>query len=103
MCAKNTLAGRQTRTKPISIFEYLGEDKQDHRYFPDFVIVKKTGEFYIVEVKSKDERGDETVEAKKKAVEKLQNLQADKVKYNIIYTKTNTIGVEDIDINTIVD
>ena len=49
-------------------FEYMGQDKQYHRYFPDFVVKKKTGEFYIVEVKSESEREDETVEAKKKAI-----------------------------------
>ena len=27
-------------------FESMGEGKRDHRYFPDFVIVKKTDEFY---------------------------------------------------------
>ena len=28
-------------------FEYFGEDKRYHPYFPDFVIVKRMGEFYI--------------------------------------------------------
>ena len=37
-------------------FEYMGQDKRYHRYFPDFVLVKKTGEFYIVEVKGENER-----------------------------------------------
>lgn len=72
-------------------FEYLGEDNRYHRYFPDFVIVKKTGEFYIVEVKSEKERGDETVEAKRKAVEQLQKLQPDKFRYKIFYTAADTI------------
>ena len=47
-------------------FEYMGEDRRCHRYFPDFVIVKKTGEFYIVEVKSESERGDQTVKKRKR-------------------------------------
>ena len=55
-------------------FEYMGEDKRYHHYFPDFVIVKKTGEFYITEVRSEDEHDNETVEAKKKAVEKVQKV-----------------------------
>ena len=73
-------------------FEYLGEDKRYHRYFPDFVLVKKTGEFYIIEVKSESERGDRTVETKRKAVEKLQSMQPDKFKYHIIYSSASTIG-----------
>ena len=58
-------------------FEYMGEDRRYHRYFPDFVIVKKTGDFYIVEAKSESERGDQTVEKKKKVVERLQKMQSD--------------------------
>ncbi len=69
-------------------FEYLGEDRRYHRYFPDFVIAKKTGEFYIIEIKAERERGDKTVEAKAKAVERLRNLQPDKFKYQVVYTST---------------
>ena len=78
-------------------FEYMGEDKRYHRYFPDFVIVKNTGEFYIVEVKSEHERGDRTVEAKRKAVERLQNMQPDKFKYNVVYTSASTLDAESTD------
>ena len=67
-------------------FEYMGQDKRNHRYFPDFALVKKTGEFYFVEVKAENESGDKTVEAKQKAVERLQNLQPDKFKYHVVYT-----------------
>lgn len=41
----------------------MGEGKRDHRYFPNFVIVKKTGEFYIIEVKTENERSDKIVKA----------------------------------------
>ncbi len=77
-------------------FEYLGEDKRYHRYFPDFVLVKKSGEFYIIEVKAENERGDKTVEAKKKAVERLQKMQPDKFRYNIVYTSSTTISHTDM-------
>ncbi len=77
-------------------FEYMGEDNRYHRYFPDFVIVKKTGEFYIVEVKSESERGDKTVEAKRKAVERLQKMQPNKFRYNVVYTSTTAINAEKI-------
>ena len=73
-------------------FEYMGEDKRYHRYFPDFVIVKKTGEFYIVEVKAEREHGDKTVEAKRKAVERLQRMQPDKFRYHIVYASATSIS-----------
>lgn len=77
-------------------FEYLGEDKRYHRYFPDFVLVKKTGEFYIVEVKDEGARGDKTVQAKKKAVAKLQSLQPDKFRYQVVYASASSIDAADI-------
>ncbi len=77
-------------------FEYLGEDKRYHRYFPDFVIVKKTGEFYIVEVKAERDLRDKTVEAKKKAVERLQKMQPDKFKYSVVYASTTSINTTEI-------
>ena len=52
------------------------------------MIAKKTGEFYIIEIKAERERGDKTVEAKAKAVERLRNLQPDKFKYQVVYTST---------------
>ena len=81
-------------------FEYMGEDNRYNRYFPDFVLVKKTGEFYIVELKAEIERGDKMMEAKQKAVERLQNLQPDKFKYNVIYTSATTISPEKLKIVT---
>ena len=68
-------------------FEYKGTDSNYHRYFPDFVIVKNTGEFYIVEIKSENERGDPNVIAKRKAVKRLAQLQPDAhFEYKVIYT-----------------
>lgn len=74
-------------------FEYKGTDGNYHRYFPDFVIVKKTGEFFIVEIKAENERTDETVQAKIKAVERLEKSQSGgtstpQFKYHVIYTAT---------------
>lgn len=66
-------------------FEYKGEDGRFHRYYPDFVIVKKSGEFLIVEVKAADKQGDPEVQAKAKAVEHLANIPANKFKYHILY------------------
>ncbi len=83
-------------------FEYKGVDGNYHRYFPDFVIVKKTGEFYIVEIKSEGERTDPTVEAKRKAVEHLKQLQPDaRFDYNVIYS-TDAPLQENADLNAVV-
>lgn len=77
-------------------FEYLGEDGRYHRYFPDFVIAKKTGEFYIVEIKAQKDRGNNIVEAKAKAVEQLQKVQEHKFKYKIVYTSVTPISLRNI-------
>ena len=79
--------GGLTNTKKTDFhFEYKGEDGNYHHYYPDFVIVKNTGEFYIVEIKSENERGNLKVETKAKAVESLKGLQPEShFEYNIIY------------------
>ena len=77
-------------------FEYKGQDGYYHQYFPDFVVVKKTGEFYIVEVKSENMRGSAEVIEKEKAIRQLEKFQPDKFKYNIVYTSTAAIGVQDL-------
>ena len=89
--------GGLTDTKKTDFhFEYKGADGNYHRYFPDFVIVKNTGEFFIVEIKSEGERGHPIVEAKAKAVEYLKELQPDKhFDYNIIYTPDRYIPEND--------
>ena len=73
-----------------------GADGNYHGYFPDFVIVKNTGEFFIVEIKSERDRCNPIVEAKAKAVEYLKRLQPDKhFDYNIIYTADKYIPEND--------
>ena len=78
-------------------FEYLGEDNRYHRYFPDFVLVKKSGEFYIIEVKSERERTDPVVVAKRKAVERLQKMQPERFKYEVIYAPASALGVRELE------
>ena len=69
--------GSLTNTKKTDFhFEYKGTDNNYHRYFPDFVIVKNTGEFYIVEIKSENERRDPDVSSEKESVvQRLAKLQ----------------------------
>ncbi len=77
-------------------FEYLGEDERYHRYFPDFVILKKTGEFYIVEIKAEKDKGNKIVEAKAKAVKQIQKVQTHKFKYQVVYTSVTPISLQNI-------
>lgn len=72
-------------------FEYKGVDNRYHLYFPDFVIVKNTGEFYIIEIKSDKEKSDETVKRKKKAVERLANIELNEFEYQIIYCSSSAV------------
>lgn len=94
--------GGITNTKKTDFhFEYKGEDGNYHRYFPDFVIVKNTGEFYIVEIKNPNEKQDPIVQAKKKAVEKLKDLQIDAhFEYEIIYAP---IDENNSDMDTVIE
>ena len=89
--------GGLTDTKKTDFhFEYKGADGNYHRYFPDFVIVRNSGEFFIVEIKSESDRSNPIVDAKAKAVEYLKELQPDKhFDYNIIYTPDQYIAEND--------
>ena len=83
-------------------FEYRGVDGNYHRYFPDFVIVKNTGEFYIVEMKAKGEFGDPTVESKKQAIERLGALESNAhFKYHVIYVNRELMSESGRDVNAV--
>lgn len=73
-------------------FEYQGTDGNYHNYFPDFVIVKKSGEFLIVELKAENSREDETVKRKAKAVERLTAIESNKFKYHIVYSASGRVA-----------
>lgn len=78
-------------------FEYQGEDSRYHNYFPDFVIIKKTGQFYIVEVKAERDKNNPTVIAKKKAVERIAGYQPEKFKYNVVYAQATVVPSNQIE------
>jgi len=69
-------------------FQYKGVDGKFHNYFPDFVIVKKDGSYLIVEIKAAQEEflGDKDIASKKKAVERLTDINNNKFKYHIVYS-----------------
>ena len=77
-------------------FEYEGEDKRFHRYFPDFVIVRKTGEFLVVEIKARNEENHPTVQAKARAVRALEKLQPGKLRYHTIFSEAAALSLQEL-------
>lgn len=81
------------------VFEYKGKDGRWHNYTPDFLIKKKNGKMLIVEVKMGKLRNDE-IDGEKglKAMElkKIQGLNPEKLKYEILFTDGDEIGFENI-------
>jgi len=69
-------------------FEYLGTDGAFHSYYPDFIIAKKDGSFYIVEIKRTGAETDIDVKEKEKAVERLKGIPENRFEYQVIYTGT---------------
>lgn len=67
-------------------FEYKGTDGMYHSYYPDFVIAKGDGSFYIVEIKREGAEHDIDVGEKRKAVERLAHVPENRFKYQVIYT-----------------
>lgn len=83
--------------------EYRGEDGRWHRYTPDFIIRKKpakatdppgSGRVLIVEVKGANRRGD-AVDGerglKALAVREWEQLNTDRLKYEMIFTATDEV------------
>jgi hypothetical protein len=70
-------------------FEYKDKTGRWRTYTPDFLVRKKNGKILIVEVKSPYFR-DET---KEMALREVANLNAEKIKYEVLLTDTNEIGL----------
>lgn len=70
--------------------EYKKEDGTWHRYSPDFLIRKKDGKCYIVEIKSerdKDHKIDGEKGTKALAVQELVKYNQDKIKYEMVFVR----------------
>ena len=78
-------------------FEYKAADGRFRRYFPDFVVVRKSGEFLVVEVKSESPRPSENVGDKAWAVKRLENLQPGKIRYHIVKSQGSAPLPKDLD------
>ena len=66
-------------------FHYKGADGFYHAYFPDFILLKDNGEFFVVEIKAISERDNPIVAAKAKAVEELAQIPENRFRYAVIY------------------
>lgn len=93
--------GALTDTKKTDFFiEYRGVDGRMHNYTPDFVIRRKDGKCLIVEIKSERERTDEIDGengSKAIATRKWENLNPDKLKYQMIFVKQENVNHEDFE------
>lgn len=87
--------GLTTPDKTDFHFQYKGQDGKYHQYYPDFLIKKKNGEIFIVEIKAEKEREDFDVKAKEKAIQEIANINENKIKYVVLYTTGETISTSD--------
>lgn len=79
--------------------EYKDDKGKWRRYTPDFVIRRKNGKVYIVEIKAERERGDSIDGEKGKkamALRRWESLNPDRLKYQIIFTSTDTVTADQI-------
>lgn len=74
------------------LFEYKDKKGKWRNYTPDFVIRKKNGKVLIVEIKGEVFR-DET---KEMAIRALENINPNKLKYQVLLTKKDEIGFENV-------
>ena len=74
------------------LFEYKDKKGKWRNYTPDFVIKKKNGKILIVEIKGEVFR-DET---KEMAIRELENLNPNTLKYEVVLTKEEEIGFENV-------
>jgi len=77
--------------------EYRGEDGKMHRYAPDFVIRRKDGKVYIVEVKGERDR-DHAISgehgAKAMEMRRLEGANPDRLRYEMIFTSTDQVTAD---------
>ena len=65
-------------------FAYVDKDGRERLFFPDFVLVKRPDEFYIVEVKGAGNLEDKNLDAKTGALERMRIARPDRIKYQIV-------------------
>lgn len=87
--------GLHDPAKTDFLIEYKGIDGRWHPYSPDFLIRRKDGRCLIVEIKAERERAhpiDGENGAKAMAVQRWAGLNPDLLRYEIIFTATDTVA-----------
>ncbi|MEO0185882.1 MAG: DEAD/DEAH box helicase family protein, partial [candidate division WOR-3 bacterium] len=74
------------------LFEYKGTDGRYHNYAPDFLIRRKNGKMLIVEIKAEPFKDVE----KEKEMRRLEGLNPDRLKYEILETKGEQLTFEEL-------
>jgi len=74
-------------------FEYKDKKGNWHNYTPDFLIRKKNGKMLIVEIKGEPFRDKQ----KEKEMRQVENLNLDKLKYEILETTEDSLGFNEIE------
>jgi len=80
--------------------EYRGVDGRWHRYSPDFVIRRRDGRCAIVEIKDsrfRDDAVDGENGRKAVAVQKWVGLNPDRLKYEVIFTPSDSIAFNQLE------
>ena len=95
--------GLTTPDKTDFHFQYKGQDGKFHQYYPDFLVRKKNGEIYIIEIKSEADKHNLDVIAKEKAVQEIANINENKIKYVVLYTSGDKISTSNSDYLEIID
>ena len=93
------IGGTSSIGKTDLYIEYKGKDGKWHNYFPDFIVRLKSGKFIIVEIKAvkeKDDADNGINGTKAMAMRKWENLNPEKLKYQIIYSD-NTIPFDELE------
>jgi hypothetical protein len=79
--------------------EYKGKDGRWHRYSPDFLVRRKDGRSYIVEIKAEKDRKDEVdgISGKKAmAIRGWEKLNPEKLQYQMIFTNSDQVGINQL-------
>lgn len=80
--------------------DYKGEDGRWHRYSPDFIVRRKDGKAFIVEIKAERERDhpiDGEAGRKALAVRGWTELNPDRLKYEMIFTDGDSVAFNALD------
>jgi len=74
-------------------FEYKDKNGKWHTYTPDFLIRKKSGKMLIVEIKGEPFKD----EQKEKEMRQIENLNPERLKYEILETSRDELGFNEIE------